>query len=244
MKSQPTLEFEFYPPFSGFPREGIAFLKKLKRNNNRPWFEKHKALYESLVKLPMQSLIASVQPSFAEFAPEYEFHPKKSLFRVYRDTRFSKDKTPYKTHVAAHAVLKGEKKGLGASGYYVHIEPGMVYAGAGIYMPDSDQLKKIRRAIAENGEEFLSILRNPTFKRTFGSLEEEDSRLTRVPHGFPPDHPMADWLRYRHYFVGVTWPETVCYDEAFVSNLVRVFRIATPLVRFLNKALWGLPSKQ
>jgi uncharacterized protein (TIGR02453 family) len=237
MRSHLTLDLDFYPPFSGFPKEGILFLKRLKRNNNRIWFEKHKDEYESLVKLPMQSLIASIQPQFREFAPEYEFHPRKSLFRIYRDIRFSNDKTPYKTHAAAHAVLRGGKKGLGASGYYLHIEPGMVYAGAGIYMPESDQLKKIRRAIADHSEEFLSILKDPIFRRMFKGLEEEDSRLKRVPQGFGEDHPMAEWLRYRHYFVGVTWPESVCYEQSFTRKLLNVFLTATPLVKFLNKAL-------
>ncbi|HWP81808.1 MAG TPA: DUF2461 domain-containing protein [Bacteroidota bacterium] len=235
----PDFDVEFFPPFEGFPKEGIRFLKRLKRNNNRPWFAKHKHEYETHVKLPMQSLIASMQPHFVNFAPEYEFHPRKSLFRIYRDTRFSKDKTPYKTHVAAHAVLKGDKKGLGASGYYMHIEPGMVYAGAGIYMPESEQLKKIRRAIADRSDEFLSIVEAKPFTRLFRELETKDERLKRVPQGFSPDHPMAEWLRYKHYFVGVTWPESVCYKADLMKELLKVFQTATPLVRFLNGALWG-----
>jgi uncharacterized protein (TIGR02453 family) len=235
----PEFEIDFYPPFDGFPKKGIQFLKRLKRNNNRAWFGKNKQDYESYVKLPMQSLIASLQTHFVRFAPDYEFHPKKSLFRIYRDTRFSKDKTPYKTHVAAHAVLRGDKKGLGASGYYMHIEPGMVYAGAGIYMPEGEQLKKLRRAIADRADEFLSIVEARPFKKLLGELEAKDERLKRVPQGFAPDHPMAEWLRYKHYFVGVTWPESICYKAGLVKDLVGVFRMATPLVKFLNGALWG-----
>ena len=93
----PLSDMEFYPPFDGFPREGIEFMKRLKRNNNRPWFEKHKEDYESFVKLPMQSLIAALHPHFERFAPEFDINPRRSMFRIYRDVRFSKDKTPYKT---------------------------------------------------------------------------------------------------------------------------------------------------
>src|SRR3990172_12590450 len=142
-------EIDAYPPFQGYPREGIDFLRRLKRNNNRNWFEKHKAEYESDVKLPMQSLIASLQPYFESFAPQFDINPKRSLFRIYRDIRFSKDKTPYKTHVAAHFVLRGKPKGIEGSGFYLHIEPGEVFLGAGLYMPGSDQLKAIRKAIVE-----------------------------------------------------------------------------------------------
>lgn len=241
MKKSPALldELEFYPPFEGFPKEGIAFLKKLKRNNNRSWFAKHKREYELFVKLPMQSLIVALQPHFARFAPDYELHPKYSLFRIYRDTRFSKDKTPYKTHVAAHAVPKGKFKGLGVSGYYMHIEPGMVYAGAGIYMPDGDQLKKIRRAIVNHSDEFLSIVESRRLKKMFGELEMKDERLKRVPVGFEADHPMAEWLRYKHYFVGVEWPESTCYSAKLVDDFVEVFTTADPLVKFLNRAILG-----
>src|SRR3972149_10768324 len=133
-----------FPPFNGFPKEGIAFLRRLKRNNNRLWFEKHKAGYQEFVKLPIQSLVASLGPHFERFAPQYDLNPMRSLFRIYRDTRFSPDKTPYKTHVAAHFVLRGEPKGFLGSGYYLHIEPGECFVGAGIYMPDGEMLKSIR----------------------------------------------------------------------------------------------------
>ena len=234
-KSIPLSDLEFYPPFEGFPREGIEYLKKLKRNNNRPWFEKHKQDYETLVKLPMQSLIAALHPHFERFAPEFDVSPKRSIFRIYRDVRFSKDKTPYKTHVAAHIVLRGKPKGVEGSGYYLHIEPGEVFLGGGIYMPDGDQLKKIRRAIAGRPDQFLSTLRQPKFKKFFGKLEGE--RLQRVPQGYEPDHAMAEWLKYKQFFVGTELPETKCLKEIFVSDVAEVLEAATPLVRFLNEAM-------
>ena len=231
----PLSDLDFFPPFDGFPREGIAFMKRLKRNNNRPWFEKHKQEYESLVKLPMQSLIVALQPHFERFAPEFDINPKRSLFRVYRDVRFSKDKTPYKTHAAAHFVLRGKLKGVEGSGYYLHIEPGEVYIGAGIYMPDSDQLKKIRRAIADQSERFLSILHHPKFKMRFGNIEGD--KLQRVPQGYQPDHPMAEWLKRKQFFVWVEWPESKCLKTRFVVEVADIYEAATPLARFLNEAM-------
>jgi uncharacterized protein (TIGR02453 family) len=231
----PLSDLEFFPPFDGFPHEGIDFLKSLKRNNNRPWFEKHKPDYESFVKLPMQSLIVALRPHFERFAPEFDINPKRSIFRIYRDVRFSKDKTPYKTHAAAHFVLRGKPKGVEGSGYYLHIEPGEVFIGGGIYMPDNDQLKKIRSAIADHSGQFLSIVRLPKFKKIFGKLEGE--KLQRVPKGYDPDHPMAEWLKHKQFFVWIEWTESKCLKDKFVAEVAEVYKAATPLVRFLNEAM-------
>jgi uncharacterized protein (TIGR02453 family) len=231
----PLSDLEVFPPFVGFPEDGIDFMKRLKRNNNRPWFEKHKEEYESFVKLPMQSLIVALQPHFEKFAPEFDLNPKRSLFRIYRDVRFSKDKTPYKTHAAAHFVLRGKPKGIEGSGYYLHIEPGEVFLGGGIYMPDGDQLKKIRRAIADHPDQFLAIVQKTTFKKKFGKLEGE--KLQRVPQGYDADHAMAEWLKYKQFFVGVEWSESKCLRRGFVDEVAGVFETAAPLVRFLNEAM-------
>lgn len=230
-----VMDLDFYPPFEGFPKRGITFLKQLKRNNRRDWFEKHKPDYESFVKLPMQSLIAALQPHFQSFAPEFEVNPKRSLFRIYRDVRFSKDKQPYKTHVAAHFVLRGKPKGVEGSGYYLHVEPGEVFVGGGIYMPDGEQLKKIRKRIAEHSADFLSTVRNSRMERLYGVLEGE--KLQRIPKGYPADHPMGEWLKYKQFFVGTSWPEKKCFKAEFVTDVARAFEAATPLIRFLNEAL-------
>ena len=228
-------ELEVFPPFGGFPKQGLAFLRSLKRNNTRTWFEKRKDEYEQLVKLPMQSLISDLRPPFRSFAPEFDVNPKRSIFRIYRDVRFSKDKRPYKTNVAAHFVLRGKPKGVSGSGYYLNIEPGEVYAGAGIYMPAGDQLKKIRRAVAERSEEFLEIVNERSFTKMFGGLEGET--LVRVPAGYSPDHPMAAYLRHKHFFVGRSWPESRCLTARFVDDVAKTFETATPLVHFLNQAI-------
>jgi uncharacterized protein (TIGR02453 family) len=235
MFHMPKMDFVLYPPFEGFPKEGIKFFKQLKRNNNKKWFEEHKEEFESYVKIPMQSYITALQMHFSSFAPEYDLNPKRSIFRIYRDIRFSPDKTPYKTHIAAHFVLRGRPKGFIGSGYYIEIAPGELYVGGGIYIPDGDQLKKIRKAISLRGKEFLSIVENRRFKKTF--LPFEWKKLQRIPKGYEENNPMAEWLKYKQFFVGVSWPESKCYNTSFVKETAGICEEIAPLVRFLNSAL-------
>ena len=233
MTSQHYLDAEMYPPFDGFPKEGIGFLKRLKKNNNREWFNKHKTDYEEFIKLPIQSLIADLRQPMAKLAPEMEVNPKRSMFRIYRDIRFSKNKAPYKTHVAASFHKRDSKEG--GAGYYVHIEPGTVWVGGGIYMPGSDQLKKIRHAIADNPKEFLTIVSNDKFVKQFKTLEGE--KLQRTPVGFPRDHMMGEWLKYKSFYTGVEWEEAECRTAGFTDSIIGVYKDLLPLVRFLNKAV-------
>ncbi len=229
------LDEQMFPPFEGFPKESVGFLKKLKKNNSRHWFNAHKEDYEQFVKFPMQSFIASMQPLFADFAPQFDVHPKRSMFRIYRDTRFSKDKTPYKTHMAAHFVLRGKPKGFEGSGYYLHIAPGEVFLGGGIYMPDNDQLKKIRKTIAEQSKEFLAIMNKPSFKKMFGTINGQ--KLSRPPKGFEPDHPMIEWLKMKQFFTGIEMKEEVCYKKNFAVTIATHCKELAPLVNFLNAAM-------
>ncbi len=233
MKRPPLPDIDIFPPFAGFPKEGITFLKQLKKNNNRDWFNKHKPTYEEHVKLPMQSLTESLKQPMSKVAPEIQVDPKRSMFRIYRDTRFSKDKTPYKTHVAAVYHHRGHWED--SAGYYVHIEPGGVYAGGGIYMPSSDQLKRIRTSIADKPKEFLAIVSDDTFVKRFKSLE--GSKLQRIPLGFPKDHMMGEWLKYKSFYTGVQLKEEACYSPKFVDRLVQVYADLLPMIRFLNGAL-------
>jgi uncharacterized protein (TIGR02453 family) len=224
-------DVETYPPFEGFPEEGLEFFRKLKKNNNRHWFEKHKNEFEDYAKLPMCSLIESLRPHFARFAQEFDLSPKRSIFRIYRDIRFSKDKTPYKTHIAAHFVLRGKPKGLIGLGYYLHIEPGEVFIGGGVYIPDGEQLRKIRYAISTHSKEFHKIVTAKPFVKCFGTIEGE--KLKRVPAGYNPTDPMAEWLKLKQFFVGISLPDNVCKDASFVNFAAKVCEEATPLVRFL-----------
>jgi uncharacterized protein (TIGR02453 family) len=235
MSQIPTIDFDLFPPFEGFPKEGIKFFTRLRKNNNREWFEKHKIEFESYAKVPMQSYVVALQMYFARFAPEFDLNPNRSIFRIYRDVRFSADKTPYKTHIAAHFVLRGKPKGFIGSGYYIEINPDEIYVGGGIYIPDGDQLKKIRKAIALRGKEFLSIVENRRFKKLFAPFEWK--KLQRIPKGYEEDHPMADWLKYKQFFVGVSWPVTKCYKKSFVKETADICEELTPLVKFLNSTL-------
>ena len=227
-----------FPPFNGFPKEGVKFLSQLKKNNNREWFNKHKTTYEECLKLPLQSLVASLQPLMAKIAPEFDFNPRRSPFRIYRDIRFSKNKQPYKTHVSAAFSPKG-RWDSGAC-YYVEVAPGAVYVGGGIYMPDSRQLKLIRAAIAENSKEFLSIVGSDLFKKRFGSIE--GAKLQRMPLGFPADHMMGEWLKYKQFFAGVEWKEDLCYSPKFVNKIADAYDDLLPFIRFLNEAI-GIGGK-
>lgn len=230
----PALDIQSYPPFEGFPEEGIRFLLRLRRNNTREWFTKHRSEYETLVKTPMQSLIADLQPFFTEFAPEFEVDPVRSLFRIHRDVRFSTDKRPYKTHIAAHFVVRGQSKGTSGLGYYLHIEPEECYIGGGLYIPDSEQLRAIRRAIVAEHERFREIIENPCFRRKY--LPPEGETLKRMPQGYSEDHPLAEWLKRKQFYVGLTLHHSACTRRSFLDTVVATYREITPWVRFLLDA--------
>src|SRR6185436_5062546 len=140
-----------------FPSEGLQFLRSLKRNNNREWFQEHKGIYEEYVKRPMTQLISALAEDFREFAPEMIASPKVSAYRIYRDTRFSRDKSPYKTHVAASFPRTGLEKHEGAS-FYLHIAPSELLIGGGLYMPLPEHLNVVRQAIADDSRTFLKII--------------------------------------------------------------------------------------
>lgn len=230
-----SLGEQFFPPFEGFPQKGIDFLKQLKRNNNRAWFQSHREVYDQNVRFPMQCLIATVADRMADSAPEIDFNPAKSIFRIYRDVRFSRNKAPYKTNIAASFQLRGRKHPTESPGLYVGIEPGEIFVGGGLYLPTGDQLKAIRRAIATDPGEFLAVVNNKKFKRVFGELEGE--KLLRAPLGFPKDHPMLDYLRYKQLYVGKILEDSACLKGRFSDTVVSVFEVTMPLVRWLAKAV-------
>src|SRR5206468_8630569 len=164
--------------FSAFPKQGLQFLQSLKRNNNREWFLEHKSIYEKHLKQPMSDLIAALAEDFQQFAPEMVASPKVSAYRIYRDTRFSKNKSPYKTHVAAVFPRSGLGKHEGA-GFYLHIDPAELLIGGGLYMPLPEDLNAVRSHIAENSKSFLKIVDGRQFRKLFGTLGGE--QLSRVP---------------------------------------------------------------
>jgi uncharacterized protein (TIGR02453 family) len=235
MPNRIPIDEQLFPPFHGFPPGGITFLRALKRNNNRPWFQKHKQEYEELVRFPMQCLVATLGPMMAEAAPEVEFNPRKSIFRIYRDVRFSSNKAPYKTNIAASFQIRGGKSPTEAPGLYVGIEPGEIFIGGGLYLPTGEQLKAIRASIASAPKDLLSVVKAPTFRRRFGEIEGE--KLVKAPLGYPKDHPMIQYLRYRQFYVGVELDDSACLRPRFVQTVAEVFSGAMPFLRWLVAAV-------
>ena len=227
-------EDDFYPPFEGFPKSGIDFLKRLKKNNTREWFQKHKQEYDENVKFPMQCLIAGLRVRLRDGIPELDFNPKRSIFRIYRDVRFSKNKAPYKTNIAASFEMKGKKKTTDTPGLYLGIEPGSVFVGGGMYMPGGDHLKKIRKSIVEHPDEFLSIVDDKQFKKVFCGIMGDN--LHKAPLGFPKDHPMIEHLKHKQWFVGKEWEdESVVFSRRFEQTAAGLLLDTMPLVRWLIK---------
>jgi uncharacterized protein (TIGR02453 family) len=206
------------------------FLKKLTTNNNREWFNENKSLYtdsqENIVAFLGDLLI-----EMSEFDEELrKIDAKKSLFRIYRDTRFSKDKIPYKTNFGASLGMgKGSQKG----GYYLHMEPGKSFIAGGIYMPESSVLKELRKEISLYGEDFLKIINNKDFKKHFPELDQDD-KLKKIPQGFEKEDPMGEYLKLKNFIVVYYLKDEEILDKNAVKNLTKIFKLMKPLNDFLN----------
>ena len=218
------------PPFMGFPKEALTFLSGLKKHNNKVWFDKHKEEYENFVKAPMQEFIAAMALEFHQWAPDAIADPKRSMFRIYRDIRFSKDKTPYKTHVAAWFPLKQLKL---SGGFYVHVSGEEMMLGGGIWQPPSEYIRPMRAKIAEQHVAFRKIVEDKGVKAMFGGLEMDDM-LKKVPAGYPADHPAAEYLKLKSYLLGASKPATFATKKDFLPFVVKAYKTMLPFVRFLN----------
>jgi uncharacterized protein (TIGR02453 family) len=217
-----------------FTTRTLSFLRSLKRNNNRDWFRARKDEYELHVRAPMIAVIERLTIDFGRFAPELDASPKRCIYRIYRDTRFSDDKTPLKTHIAASFRWRGLPKHRGA-GLYFEVAPGWVWMGGGFYAPETADLARIREHISETHPELHRLTRAEAFRRAFDRLDGE--QLTRVPRGFPKDHPAAAYLRHRNFLAGREFPATLATSAEFYPTLLGTFRAAMPIVRFLNEPL-------
>jgi len=219
---------------SSLPRRSLAFLRALKRNNRREWFQPRKEQFDADVREPMLAIVERLADDLRSIAPEIVVDPKTAMYRIYRDTRFSENKTPYKTHVAAVFPWRGLAKHEGA-GLYFHVSPDEVWMGGGMYSPQTAQLQAVREHIAGNVRRMRAIVESPGFRRQVGELEGE--RLQRVPHGFPKDHAAAEYLKYRQFLAGRELPPAFACNPKFYSTLITVFRQVAPLARFLNEPL-------
>jgi uncharacterized protein (TIGR02453 family) len=218
--------------FPGFPPEGIQFMRALARNNKREWFQPRKATFDEKVKAPMRELVEAVNAAMVRFAPEYVTDPGKAVFRIYRDTRFSKDKTPYKEHIAASFPRRGMPQG---AGYYFAISHKEVAIGGGIYMPAPETLLAMRTHLAQHHQDFRRIVQAKTVKQLFGSVQGE--QLSRVPKGFDCGHPAADLLRHKQYILYVTLEPDLATGPELYAEIVKRFRAMRPFLDFLNAPL-------
>jgi uncharacterized protein (TIGR02453 family) len=228
--------------FPGFPPEALQFLRGIARTNDRDWFQARKPLFEEKVRTPMLNLVDAVNGAMKRFAPDYVSDPKKAIYRFYRDTRFSKDKKPYKEHVAAsfrHRFLVGEG---GGAGFYFHVSAKEVGIGGGVYMPEPATLLAIRTHLAEFHREFETILNGRAVKRLFGEFEGE--QLTRVPKGFCAEHPAADLLRRKQFLLWTGLPSDVATTPALYKEIVARFEAMVPFMEFLNAPLAGKARKK
>lgn len=220
--------------FTAFDPKALAFLRALKRHNDREWFRARKDDYDRLLRRPMIGAIERLAEDLQTFAPELVASPKTSLYRIYRDTRFSEDKSPLKTNVAAVFPCRGLAKHEGA-GLYFEVSPGWVWVGGGMYSPDTSTLHAVREHIAANPRRLRTIVESPAFRRAVGRLEGE--RLQRVPRGFPRDHAAAEYLKFRQFLAGKEFPPAFAASPSFYARLLDLFRRIAPLVRFLNEPL-------
>ncbi|HEY6943924.1 MAG TPA: DUF2461 domain-containing protein [Candidatus Acidoferrum sp.] len=226
-------------PFPGFPAEALQFFRGLARNNNREWFLPRKPLFEEKVKEPMRQLVDALNLALHDFAPEYETDPDKAIFRIYRDVRFSKDKKPYKEQIAATFRRGGAPHHQG--GYYFAISHKGVAIGGGVYMPEPAHLLAIRQRIAERHEEFRRILAARPVRKLLGNLE--GAQLSRVPRGFPADHPAADLLRYKYFILYKELPPSLATSPSLYKAIVDRFRVMVPFLQFLTKSFATQPKK-
>ncbi len=215
------------------------FLRALKANNERPWFEENKARYRAEVQDPMLDFIQAFAEPLAEISPHFRADPRRnggSLFRIYRDTRFSKDKTPYKTNVGAHFRHEAGKDAH-APGFYLHLEPGTCFAGCGVWHPDGATLARIRDAIVERPQEWTRITTSGDFCGTFRLAGEA---LKRPPRGYDPDHPLIEDLKRKDFVAITDFPEDEATRPDFLDRFAGIARAGADLTAFLCKAV-GVP---
>ena len=224
------------PRYARFNSETLRFLEQLAANNNREWFQQHKGRYEDQVLDVALRFIQSIQDPLAGIAPHFVAVPTRvggSLMRVYRDTRFSKDKTPYKTNIGIQ-FRHEQAKDVHAPGYYLHIAPDQAFLGVGMWRPDSDPLRRIRERIAARPAEWKRVLNDRSFKRQF---ELGGESLLRPPRGFGKDHECIDDIR-RKSFIAVKEFETKdCLKPQFQRNVETSFKTAEPFMCFLCAAV-------
>ena len=228
--------------FRGFRPAALAFLRRLARHNGREWFEQYRPIYETEVRDPLRSLVEEMDVRLARVAPEIVGDPRRSIFRIHRDVRFSADKSPYKTNAACQFYHSDAGRGAGqdaegaGAGLYFQLADGECFVAGGIWMPARPALEKIREALAADPEGLDEIVRDPVFRRRFKALDRE-AMLTRLPRGFAEGHPAERWLRYKSFTATRMLTERQATSARLPALLERHFAALVPLVRWLNGAI-------
>lgn len=218
-------------------KEVLDFLRGLRENNNREWFAAHKSEYE-IAKKEFENVCQSLILKIGEFDDKIlNLTPQECVFRIYRDIRFSNDKTPYKNHFGTYIAFPGGRKSP-RGGYYLHIDPiEGCFFGGGIWSPEPAVLKVLREGIYYNYEEFEEIINEPEFKKIYGNSFYNEDKLKTLPKGFPADFANPEILKLKHYFVSHDLNENEITDPNFTNHLAWLARVAYPLNRFLNYAV-------
>ena len=216
-------------------KETLDFLRKLKKNNNRDWFEKNKPHYLA-AKEDVEKSLAAILKGIRAFDKRFteDMEAKKFIFRIYRDVRFSKDKRPYKTNIGA-SINPGGKM-MQVPGYYMHIEPGEAFLAGGMWMPEAPLLAKIRQEIDYNFDEFKKIVSDKTFKKYFKTLSTEDS-LSTTPKGYAKDHPAIEFLKLKSFIVVADLPDKDVLSKNFTKKAAEIYKAMKPLNDFLQRAI-------
>jgi uncharacterized protein (TIGR02453 family) len=219
-----------------FTRKTFTFLRDLAENNNREWFNANKDRYEETVKSPALEFIQDFAPRLGKLSPHFRADPRAnggSLFRIYRDTRFSKDKSPYKTYTGIQFRHEAGKDAH-APGFYLHLEPKQCFVGLGIWRPDGPTLKKIRGGLVEDPKGWKKAITGGAFKRRF---ELAGDRLVRPPKGFDPEHSLIEDLKWKDYVAMAKLSQKAVMDPGFLTEFAAFCRAGLPFVSFLCRAL-------
>ncbi len=226
--------------FAGFPKDFFAFFRELKANNNRPWFEDNKQRFRDSVQAPMSAFIAAMAPRLEKVSKNFNADPRPnggSMFRIYRDVRFSKDKRPYKEHAACHFRHAGGKD-VHAPGFYMHFAPGEVYFGGGLWMPELDALARVRSTIAAKPALWKKIKTDKAFAKRYGDVQGD--QLTRPPRGFDAELPFIEDIRRKSFFAMSIAGGKLALSPDLVGEVANAFKAASPLMKFLCDAV-GVP---
>lgn len=226
--------------FQGFSQSGFQFLEELKSNNAKEWFEERRDIYEQSLRNPAKALIADMDQAFLREELPFEASVKKSLFRIHRDTRFSPNKSPYKTNIGITfpVIREGNSKESKTEipGIYLHIEPNACFVAGGLYMPDAKQLKSLRSRIEEDWTALDELNKDPEFLKEFPT-GLHGNKLKTMPRGFDPEHPGREYLRMKQFIVMCMIPDVITVSETLIEVLMNKARSMAPIMLYLEETV-------